>query len=152
MKKQPQSYNGCVLTTIAMLADISLVEAEQYAKAAAKDMRLAWRGSWWALFGYLERDNAANLARGTAERAGLMNFTPVTRVSETVSGVTLAPPDLSGKGQISVELPTGGHSMAYANGFVYDSDFLPVDKETWKEYSARQGDCISKIIVTPYKE
>src|SRR3990167_8115873 len=101
MKKQPQSYNGCVLATIAMLADISLVEAEQYAKAAAKDMRLAWRGSWWALFGYLERDNAANLAKGTAERAGLMNFTPVVRVREALGSSAGTPPDLSGRGQIS---------------------------------------------------
>jgi len=152
VKKQPQDYNGCVLATIAVLADIPFVEAEGHAKVATKHLGLTWKGSWWSVFGYLGREDAIALARETAIEAGLRRFTPITRVGEALESSARTSPDLSGRGQISVALPAGGHSMAYADGFIYDSDYLCVEKETWEEYVTRRGSDILKVVVTPYKE
>lgn len=151
MKKVQQEHNGCVLATIAMLADIPLIRAEEHAQAATRGLGLSWDGDWWSVFGYLGRESAISLARETARRAGLKDFTPLTRVREVMGNSTGTSPDLRGRGQISVELPEGGHSMAYENGLIYDSDFLLAPRETWKEYVTRKGNDILKVIVTPFK-
>ena len=150
VKKEPQSFNDCVLATIAMLADIPLTKAEEHAQAAARDLGFPWDGNWWSVFGYLGREGAISLARETARRAGLKDFTPLTRVCEVMGNSTGTSPDLRGRGQISVELPEGGHAMAYEDGFIYDGDFPSAPRETWEEYVARKGNDILKVIVTLY--
>ena len=151
MKKEPQSFNGCVLATIAMLADIPLIRAEEHAQAATRGLGLPWGGDWWSVFGCLGRESAISLAREMARRAGLKDFSPVVRVREIMGNSTGTSPDLRGRGQISVELPEGGHSMAYEDGFIYDSDFPAAPRETWEEYVTRKGNDILKVIVTPFK-
>lgn len=148
MKKVHQGHNGCVLATLAMLANVSYEEAEQRAGIAITEAGLGWRENWWSTFGYASYSDTKKIAIIVARELGLSGFIPVPKVVNVKS--TGSVPNLKGKGQISVELPYSGHSMAYENGLIYDPDFDSFVGETWEQYTARRGsNNILRIVVTP---
>ena len=148
MKKVQQKHNGCVLATLAMLANISYEEAEEQAKVAVIEAGLCWDGDWWNTFGYVTREVFQVIANVTASQLGMAEFMPVTRVRDVQS--TGDSPNLCGKGQVSVEFDVGGHSMAYEDGLVYDPNYSSDQGETWDAYLQRRGsENILKVVVTP---
>ena len=148
MKKVQQKYNSCVLATLAMLANVSYEEAEEQARVAIIEAGLTLNGDWWSTFGYTKENVSGTIAKITAFQLGMTRFVPVARVRDAQS--TGDSPDLCGKGQISIELDIGGHSMAYEDGLVYDPGYNSDQGETWDAYLRRKGSkYILKVVVTP---
>ena len=148
-----QGYNDCILATIAMLANTDLETVHQTASKLAGSTSLT-EFNWMDELNKRSTDQAIQYATAVAHEVGL-KMTIFTRSAYmTATGFN---PDLSGKGQISIRIEgfyESGHSMAYANGLVYDPSYDSPVGETWTAFLARlrlNNKEVTKVVVNPLK-
>lgn len=149
MKLQQQGLDECWLATVAMLADRPLDEVRTKALSY-------WTGArnWSSIIrevAYFQRfDAIEERCKNLCKYFGLPGLPINNKWGE---GIQLSTgnekPDLSGKGQITVELEYGFHSMAFEDGKIYDPGGSPIPLE-WEAYLEEHKQC-GKLKIIGFK-
>lgn len=159
MKHVKQGLNECLLASFAMLADIDIELARTVAKNVFYRLKPdGWYTDWYSSLNYF--DGIEGMVEYLTEISKEMNIQfldkPTVRTCEQAkasTGINEREPDLSGRGQISISLGfSGGHSMAYENGLIYDPHGKFPEGETWKHFKKRHHCYIYKVRVVPVKK
>ena len=121
IKLQKQGFNECQLATIAMLADRPLKEVREVA------CRMLGTSTWLPL--------SVSVKAFWLIVETLYLYYGLTKIHPRMNQATAnsTTPDLSGKGQITVQFGSGeAHAMAFEDGLVYDPNGdKPVTWEEW---------------------